>query len=167
MTCSLAGPFQNALREMDWKYMIPMILWSTGSVSTWMGNKKRLRMPTRVRRLQQPYDKGWCGQVVVAMLGGISVAAALDLVGTRGPTHAGHLVKALHKLGYQCQDKLIRITKKEGIPRTCIVRWQISKKPYLSHWLLYLGGIRYDPNSDGKCDWLLAGHPTSYLAIDV
>lgn len=54
-----------------------------------------------MKRVTQPAGTHLCGQAVVAMLAGLDLEAAVELLGTRGRTTAPRLIHALQARGFR------------------------------------------------------------------
>lgn len=115
-----------------------------------------------------------CGQTCVAMILGITELEAIELVGKKGLTNVGHLIKALRKKGIGCSRGLVKVYKHTVVPPNCIARvswYRDGKRLGTSHWILYWDGVMYDPSGhEEDLRRLLAtgtrAKVTSFLAID-
>ncbi len=123
--------------------------------------------------VRQPEGSNLCGQACVAMIAGITLQAARDLiyVDEDGGTHTKHLIKALRASGVECDDKLKRVSRKRPmLPARCIVAIHgpvcKSYKRTRWHWMVSWDGVIYDPDGcwpELYKDWRV----TSYLEIKV
>jgi len=95
--------------------------------------------------LRQP-TKMTCGQTCVAMVAGISVDEAIQVIGKTGGTHGSDLIRGMKKLGVACSKKS-KVTDGLTLPKRAILRQKLRdrKKKWGGHWVLYLDGIIYDP----------------------
>ncbi len=104
----------------------------------------------KIEHIQQPPDKPWCGQAVVAMLLGISIEGTFVLVGTRGKTRMKQLTQALTTDYVSQSHRMIRV-KKDVFPYLAILStiWvdDDSKKKF-KHWVLLSDGKIYDPAAE-------------------
>lgn len=86
-----------------------------------------------------------CGQACVAMIAGISLKKAIEVVGKKGGTTTKDLVKALRKLGFKCGDRL----KFDEPVFLAIVKEKFAKHEHEWdwhwHWVVYYNGNYYDP----------------------
>ena len=93
----------------------------------------------------QPHD-GLCGQSCVAMLAGITLDEAINIM------HCGEwqatmnrIINALNYFGIDHSEDIIYTNEKPGItlPKCCVV---MEKMGRYSHYLIYFDGKGYDPN---------------------
>ena len=93
----------------------------------------------------QPHD-GLCGQSTVAMLAGISLEEAVNVM------HCGEwqatmnrIVNALNYFGIDHSEEIIYTNGKEDVtlPKCCVL---MEKMGRFSHYLVYFDGKGYDPN---------------------
>jgi len=93
--------------------------------------------------LKQPTNYT-CGQTCVAMLAGITVEKAIEVVDKKGDTSGNDLIKALNKLNIKCSDRLER--SKGKLPKLAIIKytWKNRIKEG-SHWILCNNGKFYNP----------------------
>ena len=109
--------------------------------------------------------KNQCGQVAVAVITGISVTEAVELVGKKGCTKTKDLVAALRKKGFKCPD---RCRKMMPMPPLAIAQ---VRRPGFSgwHWVVVDGNKIFDGrfgNRDGTVNWPWDWRITSYLPIE-
>ena len=93
----------------------------------------------------QPHD-GLCGQATVAMLAGISLDEAVNIM------HLGEwqatmnkIVNALNYFGIDHSEEIIYTNGRTDItlPKCCVI---MEKMGRFSHYLVYFDGVGYDPN---------------------
>ena len=83
-----------------------------------------------------------CGQAVLAMLSGKTVAEIIEIVGTERETTLKQMFYALEKCGIKYKNKRIEVAKKEDLPPVCILSLET---PRCWHWSLYYKGLILDP----------------------
>lgn len=93
----------------------------------------------------QPEGSKTCGQHCIAMIAGISVKEAIEVVGvsTKSGTSAKHMSSALTKLGYKPRKGLNWFIYKKELPKVCllVIKWNTKG----SHWVVYNDGKVYCP----------------------
>lgn len=105
----------------------------------------------------QPRDSNLCGQACVAMLAGVSLERAIELVGTRGKTTFKRLQTALERLGFEVDYKARQWWRVAGWWRTAPglflgrVHYSHTKA---THWVVVEGGQVFDPSG---VDWTVPG----------
>lgn len=121
-----------------------------------------------MRLIRQPKDSNLCGQCVIAMILGISLAKAKKLIGHNGKTTIEELIQCLVDQ-FNCSNKLARFGENKGLPYRAIVRVTWNNRG--SHWVLKNGKYIYDPAlgkfiADNYTRWIRnAGRITSYCEI--
>ena len=106
----------------------------------------------KITKLMQPKDSNQCGQVIIAMLGNISIQEAIKIMDTAGLTRTKHLIDALKILGLKVgSEKLLRIPRCWIKPKLCIVHIGFGDR-WKKHWTLWNGyeGFFYDPAHESK-----------------
>lgn len=83
-----------------------------------------------------------CGQSVLAMLSGKTVAEITALVGTDRETRLSDMFAALDALLIKYDRRRIPVTDKAELPDICILSLET---PRCWHWSLYFNGVFYDP----------------------
>ena len=83
-----------------------------------------------------------CGQAVLAMLSDRSVEEITELVGTERETTLKQMLLALESYGINYKKERRPLTKKQNLPRVCILNLE---KPHSWHWSLFFNGTFYDP----------------------
>ena len=93
----------------------------------------------------QPHD-GLCGQSCVAMLAGITLEDAINVM------HCGEwqatmdkIINALNYFGIDHSEEIIYTNGREGVtlPKCCVI---LEKMGRYSHYLVYFDGVGYDSN---------------------
>ena len=120
--------------------------------------------------VRQPEGSHQCGQACVAMAASVSLKRAVEAVGHSHATPTRDLIPALRKLGVDCADKLLRISRRRpNLPPRAIVA---IHRPAVAgerrkagwHWLLTWDGKIFDPAGrypEGFENWRM----TSYLEL--
>lgn len=83
-----------------------------------------------------------CGQAVLAMLSGETVAEVCRLVETERETKLSDMFFALRHYGIGFCEKRIQVESKAQLPDICILSLET---PRCWHWSLYRDGVFYDP----------------------
>ncbi|MBE6750553.1 MAG: hypothetical protein E7560_05260 [Ruminococcaceae bacterium] len=83
-----------------------------------------------------------CGQAVLAMLTGKSVAEIVRLVGTERETTLKQMLDALTHCGVNFKKERKEVQKKEDLPDICVLSLET---PHCWHWSLYFKGTFFDP----------------------
>lgn len=123
---------------------------------------KEFRRIQSINYVQQPNGAA-CGQACIAMLAGIDVQEAIQVMHTKGPTTIGQIIEALDHYGIKHADQNKRITKKNpNYSEVCILTVHMPK---YSHWVLYYKGKFYDPEFGVLDECHPDGKITSYLEI--
>lgn len=92
----------------------------------------------------QPID-GTCGQTVVAMLAGVTIAEVCTAIGCREwQATMGHVISALNYYGIDHSDIIVYTEGEEATLPKCAVL--MEKMGRFCHYLLYFNGKFYDPN---------------------
>ena len=103
-----------------------------------------IRKIDKVEIITQPID-GTCGQTVVAMLAGVTIAEVCTTMGCREwQATMGRVISALNYYGIDHNDVIVYT---QGEPTTlpkCAVL--MEKMGRFCHYLLYFDGKYYDPN---------------------
>lgn len=110
----------------------------------------------------QPID-GTCGQTVVAMLAGNTIAEVCSAMGCREwQATMGHVISALNYYGIDHSHVIVFTEGKETtLPRCAIL---MEKMGRFCHYLLYFKGKYYDPN-DGIFEEYDTSKLLGYLEI--
>lgn len=111
--------------------------------------------------IRQPGGSRLCGQVAVAIIAGITLEEAVEVVGHRKSTHTRELVAAFRSLGFQCADRLQRIPR----PPLAVAKLTPPSKSSGWHWVVVdgrrtLDGFPGDPTRTPG--WRI----TSYLPLE-
>jgi len=102
----------------------------------------------------QPIGSSQCGQACVAMILGVPLELAIDLLKTKGTTTGPMLSKVLNSLGISTSPAQVRLTKftriyrkqkySQYVPARCIAKVR-SKGVKKCHWILFWDRKKYDP----------------------
>ena len=100
-----------------------------------------------MNQVKQPPGTPYCGQACVAMVLGLNLAQAVELVGThrKSGTTILELAPVLRAHGVECSARLFRISERRGLPPRAIVRMRSKKKKGWGHWVLRWDGDIYCP----------------------
>lgn len=112
----------------------------------------------------QPID-GTCGQTVVAMLAGNTIAEVCTTMGCREwQATMGRMISALNYYGIDHSDVIIYTEgEKVTLPKCAILMERMGR---FSHYLLYFDGKYYDPN-DGILEEYDQSKLLGYLEIRI
>jgi hypothetical protein len=120
--------------------------------------------------IKQPEGKNQCGQVAIAVIAGISLENAIEIVGKKGCTKTKELIKALHSLGFKCSNRCRKMPR--PILGIAQVHVRYSKKDKIWstnwHWVVVDNDKIFDGfmgNKDGTVNWPSSWEITSYLEI--
>lgn len=104
-----------------------------------------IRKIDQIKLVKQPWD-GLCGQACVAMLAGITLEEAKNIMKCREwQANMGKVVHTLEYLGIAHSNELIFTSNKNTIlPRCAII---LEKMGRFSHYLIYFEGKFFDPSS--------------------
>ena len=83
-----------------------------------------------------------CGQAVLAMLGGLSVAEIVEILSNERETTLKEMFYALDLLKIGYKSERIEVHNKSELPPVCILSLET---PRCWHWSLYFKGIFLDP----------------------
>ncbi len=83
-----------------------------------------------------------CGQAVLAMLSGESVAKIVDILSNDRETTLKDMKTALKKLDISFDEQRKEVKDKAGLPEIAILSLET---PHCWHWSLYFKGTFYDP----------------------
>ena len=99
-----------------------------------------------MKLLKQPEQTNLCGQTCVAMVAGVTIEDAAEVIGTRGRTRNKDLVKGLMDLNVSCSFKA-----KRGLPEceTAIMKVYFGRN---RHWVIWDNGHIIDPAVGHKVD---------------
>ncbi len=123
-----------------------------------------IRKIDNINILIQPID-GTCGQTVVAMLAGVTIAEVCTTMGCREwQATMGRVISALNYYGID-HSEVIVYTEGEPttLPKCAILMERMGR---FSHYLLYFDGKYYDPN-DGVMDTYDMSKLLGYLEIRI
>jgi ABC-type bacteriocin/lantibiotic exporter with double-glycine peptidase domain len=96
--------------------------------------------------LQKP-KSSCCGQCCVAMVAGIKLKASYKIFGTKGGTTTKAVRRALDKLGYQVNERLLTFRHELALPSPCILVLRFPKEVQRAgHWVVYDNGLIYCPS---------------------
>ena len=123
----------------------------------------------------QPDGSNICGQTCLAMILGIPLDDAIEIIGHRSCTTGPMLVNALRSKNVPAAYMARRFSKPHrlmrdtvlssvlytGLPRRCILKVRWSGVKNISHWVLYWDHQVYDPCRDGL-SW---NYVTGYIEI--
>ncbi len=104
-----------------------------------------IRKIDKVDIILQPAD-GLCGQTVVAMLAGVTIADVMSVMDCREwQGTMGRMISALNYYGIDHTDIIVYPSEGEQVvlPKCAIL---MEKMGRFSHYLLYFDGKYYDPN---------------------
>ena len=107
--------------------------------------EKPIRKIDNVDIIIQPVD-GTCGQTVVAMLAGVTIAEVCAAMGLREwQATMGRVISALNYYGIDHNDIIVYTEGEEvTLPKCAIL---MEKMGRFCHYLLYFDGKYYDPNA--------------------
>jgi len=103
--------------------------------------------------VKQPLESSLCGQACVAMIAGISLEKSIAIFGKRSSTTTKDVAVALRKIGFECADKVTRITKINEKPPLCMVVVRSKDNRNHNHWVAWNGKHYFDP-ALGICERL-------------
>lgn len=123
---------------------------------------KPIRKIDDVEIIIQPID-GTCGQTVVAMLAGVTIAEVCTVMGCREwQATMGHVISALNYYGIDHSDIIVYTEgEKTTLPKCAVL---MEKMGRFCHYLLYFNGKYYDPN-DGVLESYDLSKLQGYLEI--
>lgn len=106
------------------------------------------------------YKDGYCGQICIAMLTGLSVEEITEIMQAKAwQCSISKLIETLDYFGISHNEKVIYTRGREIVlPECCIVN---VKRDYINHLALYYKGKYYDSMNFG------ADKIISYLGIDI
>ena len=111
-----------------------------------------------------------CGQTCIAMLAGITLIEAINIIGKTRATRTGDLKRGLDICGISHGDRLIRHKRGRPLPRLCICHFGMEIRPSMpiaGHWVVFHNGTFFDPHKgETFCETYPSGKLLSYLAID-
>ncbi len=134
----------------------------------------------KIEHLRQPAGSRLCGQTCVAMVAGVSIDKAVEVIGHTHGTRTREISAGLNKLGFLCDSKLKVLSKTkpllEQLPDLAIVnsRWKAEhRKTPGGHWVVWHDGRVYDPEFNfvdkvPKQEWLTNKdwRLTSFAAVE-
>lgn len=124
--------------------------------------EKPIRKIDNIDIIIQPID-GTCGQTVVAMLAGVTIAEVCTAIGCREwQATMGHVISALNYYGIDHSDIIVYTEGEETTLPKCAVL--MEKMGRFCHYLLYFDGKFYDPN-DGILEEYDMSKLQGYLEI--
>ena len=113
--------------------------------------------------IKQPLGSKQCGQASLAMLTGISLERAVELVGKKKGTKTKDLVAAARKLGLDCPDRLKVLGRKTLAElERALVKVKVPGQSNW-HWIAVIDGKVFDPAP--AFPFPLWGRATSYLPL--
>lgn len=83
-----------------------------------------------------------CGQAVLAMLTGKSVAEVVAYLNNERETTKKEMLEFLEVNGFSVTPQRKEVVKKEELPRLCVLSLETPK---CWHWSLFADGVFYDP----------------------
>ncbi len=115
-----------------------------------------------IDNLIQPWD-GLCGQTVFAMLAGVSIEEAENIMHCREwQANMAKIVPSLDYVGIRHSEQIIYTQGKEvTLPKCCIIMENLGR---FSHYLVGFNGNYYDPNN-GISDSIEVENIKGYLEI--
>lgn len=100
--------------------------------------------------MYQPDNSSLCGQTCVAMLAGIPLEDSIKVFGSRGRTRTKQVAAALRSMGFECDDKLQRLTanvRATERPNLALIKLQVQQGGRTwGHWAILADGQYYDPS---------------------
>lgn len=113
----------------------------------------------------QPPDTHICGQIALAVITGMSLLDAIQLVGHEKGTKTREIVRALRGLGYTCPDRLGRAKEPPDLGLGALRRLT-GRGDW--HWVVFDGPFVWDGaygKADGTVEWPEHMRIFSYLPI--
>ena len=92
-----------------------------------------------MQHVSQPSDSSLCGQCVVAMIAGVSLASVIDVMGS-GRSYPANIRKALKLFGVSIPSRSTPGTIHAPAGSGAAMLWGERQ-----HWVAYEDGIWYDP----------------------
>lgn len=158
---------EEDVANVDISRMHKLLLHISGSLIKMNQNSpysvnKPIRKIDSVDIIIQPID-GTCGQTVVAMLAGVTIAEVCTAIGCREwQATMGHVISALNYYGIDHSDIIVYTEGRETTLPKCAVL--MEKMGRFCHYLLYFDGKYYDPN-DGVLESYDLSKLQGYLEI--
>ncbi len=112
----------------------------------------------------QPKGSVLCGQACVAMISGVPLKTAIDVIGHICTTHTNELISALRRLNVQCDSKLRRPSAQKPFPPFAILKISFPGKRNW-HWVVRWNGKIYDPDPDLNFAQNAYGIASSFLEV--
>ncbi len=120
--------------------------------------------------VRQPPKSNQCGQACIAMLAGVTLERAVEVVGTSGKTRTRDIVPALATFGFFTEPKRTTHRSREwnDLPSALLILHVTNG--HSRHWIIYDGRKFYDPaagvfRKPPKYLVEKGGRPTSYLTV--
>ena len=121
-----------------------------------------------IKRVQQETTFG-CGRACLAMILGVSFADVQEMFNPRKEfTSTKDLIRVLHENGFNCPDRLQRVTAKRKLSNLCIAKISFKRYKGRWHWVVISGNKRYDPYYGFGVESVhdpIRGRITSFLPI--
>ncbi len=119
-----------------------------------------------IRLVKQPLDSNLCGQACVAMLLGINLEDAINIIKKRGLTSFRNLAPAL-RTTYRIHYTRLKVIRHSVLPEICIIK--VTWKRGGSHWIVKYKSQIYDPVRGQipiqQYKGLICGRMTSYQRL--
>lgn len=142
--------------------MLPVGYMQLGSYCT---SRNAASVAIKMLLVYQPENSNLCGQACVASIAGVTLEDAIKVFGgKRSGTSTRQVVDALRKLGVECGDKLIRISRKREKTNYCIVKLRSTLHKH-RHWTIYREGFYFDPGVGVLVEYPDHVVETSFLPI--
>lgn len=94
-----------------------------------------------IEYIHEPTDLQ-CGQAVLAMVTGKTVAEICELLGNDRETDLREMRSVLERFGFRLADKRAQVTDREELEGLCLLSLET---PRCWHWSLFCDGVFYDP----------------------
>ncbi len=95
----------------------------------------------KIQYIHEPTDLQ-CGQAVIAMVAGVTVAEVVDLLANDRETTLKEMRFAFDRYGYEMSAGRTQVERREQLPELCLLSLET---PRCWHWSLYAYGRFYDP----------------------
>lgn len=107
----------------------------------------------QIEYIHEPTDLQ-CGQAVLAMLTGKSVADISAFLGNDRETNLREMKHLIRGAGFEISDERVAAADKSELPDLCLLSLET---PRCWHWSLYHDGVFYDPEHGVMNDFPQSG----------